>query len=81
MIVQFNISKSIFKNKNFYYASQAKSVGLTLVRSLSSVGKVSTSNIDTHNPEQIQQKWYDLWQRKLKEINKKVDFSFSRFKI
>ena len=67
MILKYTISKSILKRVLSLNNSR-----LTLGRRTLSSGKVITSNVDTHRPEQIQQKWYNLWQSKLKEFNKQV---------
>ncbi|CAF0980383.1 unnamed protein product [Brachionus calyciflorus] len=42
-------------------------------KSYYSVGQKPNQNLDVHNPSEIQTKWYELWQKKLKEFNKNDD--------
>ena len=62
---KLDIAKLVLNHKNkFLYVADFK-------RYLTSA-KINAPNTDLHKPEEIQHKWYDLWQKKLKEFNKQV---------
>ena len=68
MLLNFKNSRVSYR----YYASLRNIKLSTIKRSLSDVNKTNAPNLDTHKPEEIQHKWYELWQKKLKEFNEKV---------
>ncbi len=59
------------KHKHIFCSTIRAFKVLKLERSLTTA-KTQAVNTDTHMPEQIQHKWYDLWQEKLKEFNKQA---------
>ena len=67
MLLNFKNSRVSYR----YYTSLRNIKLSTIKRSLSDV-KTNAPNLDTHKPEEIQNKWYELWQKKLKEFNEKV---------
>ena len=67
MLLNFKSSKL----KHLVYSS-LKNTSLLRIERLLANTKTHSQNLDTHRPEQIQHKWYELWQNKLKEFNQQV---------
>ena len=65
---KLKISRSILLKKNLLHPSFNI---LNFNRFLTNVN-LNAPSVNTHKPELIQHKWYDLWQSKLKEFNKQV---------